>query len=135
MPALWNYRILISHSWSYSDEYETICKWFDSEPNFYWSNHSVCCDNPLQTNYDYELKSRLTDKIRGCTCIVVVSGMYGAYSKWIDYEISEAKRMGKVIIGIRPRGQERIPTVISDNATVMVNWNSYSLIQAIRYNT
>lgn len=135
MPKLWNYRILISHSWKYQNDYETVKKWLNEANYFKWSNHSVCCDNPLDTKRDYELQSELTGQISGCTCIIVISGMYGAYSKWIDYEISEAVRMKKPIIAIRPRGQERIPSIITNNATVLVNWNSTSLIQAIRNHT
>ena len=29
MPALRDYHIMISHSWSYSQHYETICSWLD----------------------------------------------------------------------------------------------------------
>ena len=58
--------------------------------------------------------------------------MYTSYSKWIDYEIDEAIRFGKPIIGLRPWGQERVPSKILNNATVMVGWNRDSLISAIR---
>ena len=58
--------------------------------------------------------------------------MYASYSKWIDYEINEAIRFGKPIIGLRPWGQERVPSKILNNATKMVGWNRDSLISAIR---
>lgn len=58
--------------------------------------------------------------------------MYANYSGWIDYEIDEAVRMGKPIIAVEPWGQERIPYKISSCATVIVGWNSSSVINAIR---
>ena len=58
--------------------------------------------------------------------------MYAAHSDWIQYEINEAVRLGKTIIGVRPWGQERVPTIVSDNADVMVSWNSTSIIKAVR---
>jgi MTH538 TIR-like domain (DUF1863). len=58
--------------------------------------------------------------------------MYATYSEWIDYEIDEAVRMGKVIIGVKPWGQERVPVKIQNNATVMVGWNKASVIKAIK---
>lgn len=58
--------------------------------------------------------------------------MYVAYSEWIDYEIDEAVRMGKYIIGVKPWGQERIPQKIQNNASVMVGWNSSSIVNAIK---
>ena len=62
--------------------------------------------------------------------------MYAAHSNWIEYEISEAERMGKTIIGIKPWGQERVPLVVQ-NASVcpVVGWNRASVVQAVRYYT
>ena len=61
-----------------------------------------------------------------------MAGMYAAHSEWIKYEINESVRMGKVIIGVRPWGAERVPSIVTDNATTMVNWQSSSIIQAVR---
>lgn len=58
--------------------------------------------------------------------------MYAAHSDWINFEIETAINFGKTIIGVRPRGQERIPTIITQNAEIMINWNSKSLIDAIK---
>jgi len=132
MPTLKNYRLLISHSWHYQDQYNTIVSWLNNASNFRWSNHSVSADEPIDANKKTELKTRLTNQISGCNAVIVVAGMYTHYSEWINYEIDEALRMGKPIIGIRPWGSERTPAKISNNATVLVNWNSSSLISAIR---
>lgn len=132
MPALRNYHILISHSWNYSNAYNTVENWLKNSSYFIWSNYSVCCDKPLDTKSDTELRIALTNRISNCSCIVVLSGMYASYSEWIDYEIDEAIRMNKPIIGLKPWGQEKVPAKISNNATVMVGWNSSSLIDAIR---
>lgn len=127
-----NYRLLISHSWKYSTQYQTIVGWLDSTLYFKWSNHSVSADNPLNTKIKKELKEQLTQQMRGCSAIIVVTGMYASYSEWIDYEIDEAIRMNKPIIGIKPWGNERVPKKISDNTTTLVGWNSASLISAVR---
>ncbi|HJA34012.1 MAG TPA: TIR domain-containing protein [Candidatus Mediterraneibacter merdigallinarum] len=132
MPYLKNYHLLISHSWKYSHQYETIVNWLNGSPYFKWANHSVSADNPFNTESDSELQERLTRQIQGCSAIIVVSGMYTSYSKWINYEINEARRMNKPIIGIKPWGNERIPVKIQENSTALVNWNSTSLISAVR---
>lgn len=67
-----------------------------------------------------------------CSCVIILSGMYVAYSEWIDYEIDTAIELGKPIIGVRPRGQEKTPSKVSNNADVMVGWNSNSVVQAVR---
>jgi len=132
MPELKNYRLLISHSWGYSTQYDTIVNWLDSTLYFKWSNHSVSADNPFNTKTKTALKEQLTQQMRGCNAIIVVSGMYASYSEWIDYEIDEDIRMNKPIIGIKPWGNERIPLKIQNKATTLVGWNSASLITAIR---
>ncbi len=58
--------------------------------------------------------------------------MYAAHSDWIDYEIDEALRLGKTIIGVRPWGQERTPVKIQNAADVMVNWQQSSIINTVR---
>ena len=132
MPNLKNYKLLVSHSWHYSDHYNSVTTWLDNTSYFHWSNYSVSADNPLDTDTDYELKQKLTYRIGLCNAVVILSGMYSAYSEWIEYEIKEAVRLGKPIIAVRPWGQERIPSVISENYTVLVGWNSSSVISAIR---
>ena len=57
--------------------------------------------------------------------------MYAAYSDWIDYELTTAVYMNKYIIGVKPWGQERIPTIISNNSDTIVGWNKDSVINAI----
>ena len=132
MPTLKNYRLLISHSWRYNNEYETVVNWLNINSNFTWSNHSISADNPKDARTEKEIKEAITNQINGCSAVVVISGLYAKYSKWIDWEISEAKRLSKPIIGLKPWGQEKIPTNISENAIEMVGWNSSSLIQSIR---
>ena len=41
MPSLRDYHILISHSWDYNSDYNTIKGWLDNANNFKWTNYSV----------------------------------------------------------------------------------------------
>lgn len=132
MPSLRDYHILISHSWDYSSDYETIKSWLNSASYFDWTDYSVPLTNPLDVHSKRELKEKLRKRISLCSCVIILSGMYVSYSEWIDYEIDTAIELGKPIIGIKPRGQERIPSKVSNNADVMVGWNSSSVVDAVR---
>lgn len=132
MPALKNYHIIISHSWDYNEHYEKVVSWLNDANNFEWSNYSVPLTNPIDAKGKKELKEKLRNKITNCSCIIILSGMYVAYSEWIDYEIDTAVEMGKPIIGVEPWGQERVPQKVTSNADVVVGWNSSSVVQAIR---
>ena len=74
----------------------------------------------------------MTRQIAPAQGVIVLGGMYAAYSEWIDYEIDEAVRLDKVIIGVRPWGHERIPTRVSANSDIIVGWNRASVIGAVR---
>ena len=132
MPSLRDYHVLISHSWDYSSDYRTIKGWFDDTTNFKWTDYSVPLTKPLDVNGKRQLKEKLHNRISLCSCVIILSGMYVSYSEWIDYEIDTALELGKTIIGVKPRGQERIPNKVSINADVMVGWNSNSVVQAVR---
>ena len=50
MPKLRDYHILISHSWDYNSDYETIKGWLDNASYFSWTNYSVPLSKPLDVN-------------------------------------------------------------------------------------
>ena len=132
MPELKNYRLLISHSWDYPEQYEKVEQWLDETKWFAWTNESIPLEKALPPMKKAELKERISNRIRLCNAVIILSGMYVDYSDWIEYEMDEAARMGKPIIGLKPWGQQRVPAEVQEKATVMVGWNSQSLIDAIR---
>lgn len=130
MPALRTYEIFICHDWEYSDEYHRICEMLDGTPNFSWRNRSVPEHDPLDTND--ELQKNLRDQIRPADVMLVLAGMYSARSGWMDWEMAFARRIGQSIIGIKPWGNTRIPSVVQRNASEIVGWNTDSIVGAIR---
>lgn len=132
MPELKIRRLFISHAWSYESHYKKLVEWFDDEPNFSWTNYSVPSHDACSEATKKGLKECLTNQMRPAQGIIILSGMYAAHSDWIDYEIDEAVRMSKIIIGVKPWGQERTPKKVQDNADTMVNWNRSSIISAVR---
>lgn len=132
MPDLKIRMLFISHAWQYDDGYKTMVKWFNDEPNFYWKNSSIPKTDALPDKTTAGLKRGITAQISPAQGVVIVAGMYAAHSDWIEYEIKEAQRLGKVIIGVKPWGNERMPQIVQDAASIVVGWNSASVITAIR---
>lgn len=62
----------------------------------------------------------------------IAAGMYVSYSDWIDYEIRTAAAMGKPILAVKPWGNERLPQIVQDSATLTVGWNSDSVVKGIK---
>lgn len=109
MPSLYNYRLFISHAWRYGKDYDRLISFLDSAPYFSYYNYSAPKERPLFPEgtplNNKMIASKITDKISPAQIVLVISGMYGAYSDWMGYEINEAVRLGKPILGIYPWGQ------------------------------
>lgn len=131
MPTLKTRALFISHAWKYNQDYWTVVEWLNNASNFYWRNCSIPSHDGLVDTSIRGLKEGITRQIRPAQGVIIIAGMYTAYSDWIDYEINEAIRMNKTLIGVRPRGQQRVPRKVQDNC-IMINWNSASLINMIR---
>ena len=132
------YNIFISHAWKYTEHYNKIVQWLNEAQNegkFNWKNYSVPEHDPLidpdSSEGKDELKAELKDQIRPASKVIILAGMYAAYSDWIEYELDTAVDTDKYIIGVKPWGQERSPTIISNNSDVLVGWNKDSVINAI----
>ena len=133
MPALKTRMIFISHAWRYSDHYNKIVEWFDGAANFSWKNCSVPSDQGVSDKSSKGLSAAMTRQINPSQIVVILGGMYAAYSEWIEYEISEAKRLNKPIVGVKPWGQERFPSIVREASSCEpVGWNSSSVISAVR---
>jgi len=126
------YRIFISHSWSYSSQYDKVETFLQQEGvSFY--NHSVPKNDPIHTNgTDKQLEEAIDAKIKGCSCVIILAGVYASYSKWINKEIRIAQKYGKPIIAVEYWGAERTSTVVKNAADVIVKWNAKSVADAVR---
>lgn len=133
MPELKNYRLFISHSWTYSDAYEKLTSLLAEHRYFRWSNYSVPKDDPIHNAPNVsQLESAIEQQMKLVNCVLILAGVYSTYSKWIQREIAIAKRLGKPIIAIEPFASERTSAVVKDNADTVVKWNSNSIVDAIR---
>ncbi|MGH7581639.1 MAG: TIR domain-containing protein [Gemmatimonadales bacterium] len=130
MPTLRSYCLFICHDWEYSQEYHRVSRFLEQAPNFRWRNVSVPEHAPLDT--DDMLEKNLRDQIRPADVMLVLAGMYTARSRWMDWEMAFARRIGKSIIGVRPWGNVQLPVVVQRNATEIVGWNTDTIVGAVR---
>lgn len=126
------YRLFISHSWTYSDAYDKVIKLLDNQSLSYY-NHSVPMNAPIHTNgTDKQLYDAIKNKISGTNCVLILAGVYSSYSKWINKEIKISNDYGKPIIAIEPWASERTSKIVKDNAIVIVKWQGASIVKAIK---
>jgi hypothetical protein len=131
MPRLREYRVFISHAWDY-DEYHKIKEFLDVTANFVYRNYSVPYDNPLDIRNEIKLRKSLRQLVKMCQIVLIPAGMEINFRAFIQYELMIAQKFDKPIIGIIPRGAQRIPRLISDSASEIVGWNRKSIVDAIR---
>ncbi|PFA68766.1 molecular chaperone Tir [Bacillus sp. AFS015802] len=130
------YNLFISHSWNYSDNYDSLVSLLDNGSYFKYKNFSVPKNDPIHNaSNDKELYDAIKRKVNSCHVVIILAGVYSSYSKWINKEIIIANKeflVPKPIIAIEPYASERTSKIVKDNADRIVKWNSNSLIRAIR---
>ena len=132
MSTLHRYRLFISHAWRYSERYERMIGFLDAAPRFIYANHSVPENRAFGRMSVAQLQEQLREQIRPVEVVIIIGGMYVAHSDWIQFEIDYAEFLGKPILGIRPRGAQVMPAAVTRAADEVVNWNTDSIVGAIR---
>jgi len=139
MPDLKTYNLFISHAWRYDDDYQRLVRMLRDAPNFNMHNFSVPQHDPVIVPGSNVGRQRLIfeldQQIKPVHCVLVLGGMYAAYSDWIQKEIEIAQSYRKPIIGIYPWGQFNMPRVVQDASVDIVGWNTNSIVSSIRYHS
>lgn len=126
------YSIFISHSWQNSDTLESLRKLLNDRGYFNVEFEEVSKDEPINSTNAYYIKQRLAEKIGNSNIVIGLAGMYASYSDWMEWELDKALDLEVPIIGVIPRGQERISTTVSSRSKIDVRWNTESIVAAIR---
>lgn len=131
-------HVFISHSWAHSGHYETLSGWIFDEN---WSvgqaslnlmDYSVPKSDPIHNAPTVDqLRDAIYRKIERSHVVVIPTGMYATYSRWIRREIDGARIKGKPILGVNPWGQVRTASVVASAAAKTVGWKKESVITAI----
>lgn len=136
MPKLKTYSLFISHAWQYDAHYTRLVNLLNEGDLFAWKNFSVPEHDPVLDPEKKADRKKLTEElaqqIRPTHCVLVIAGMYVHYRDWIQTEIVISQQFGKPVIGVKPWGHERVPQEIQQVSNCVVNWNSASIITAIR---
>ena len=131
-------RIFISHSWQYSNHYETLENWIFGERwtlggvNLNFHNESVPKNDPVHNAPNAQaLEYIINALIMRSDIVVVPTGMYANYSKWIEKELRGASRQNKPILAVNPWGQQRGSNIVQRRASLTVGWNKQSVLNGI----
>lgn len=82
---------------------------------------------------DETIRRLLRIKMAWASTVVVIIGKQTHSREWVNWEIEQAVKKGKKIVGVHERGgtDYEVPPALADHATTIVNWSSDSIIGAI----
>lgn len=127
-----NYKIFISHSWSYSADLTDLRNLLNSRGYFNVEFTEASKDVPINSVNATYIKAKLRAKISSSDIVLGLAGIYASHSEWMPWELDTAKTYNIPIVGIIPRGQERISQEVFTRSVVDVRWNTESIVAAIR---
>lgn len=127
-----DYKIFISHSWAYTEDLEALQKLLNSRGYFNVEFLEASKKTPINSENAPYVKSVLKGKILQSDIVLGLAGIYASHSEWMIWELETAKSNNIPIVGVIPRGQERISTEVSIRSKVDVKWNTESIVEAIR---
>lgn len=134
------YNLFASHSWTASDSFERLSELLHmpSGPlsDFHAEFYSISKDDPIQNIPSKKpLRAAIEEKMKSCSCLLVLGGAYDIYKKWIDMEVDIAKKLRKRIIVIEPWKSKSASAIEKKAAHAIVKWDDESVITAIMQNS
>lgn len=126
------YKIFISHCWNYDDVLQHLKDLLDNRGYFFAEYTHVEKSEPINSANDSVIKANITKKLKDSDIVLAIAGVYASHSDWMPWEMDKAKELGLNVIGVIPRGQERISSQVSNRSVTDVHWNADSIVEAIR---
>lgn len=82
---------------------------------------------------DATIKRLLRMKMRWASTVVVLVGPKTHTRPWVNWEIEQANKLGKRIVGVYLHGgtEADVPKALNDYGDALVNWNTNSISQAV----
>ncbi|WP_214226183.1 TIR domain-containing protein [Pedobacter sp. B4-66] len=127
-----NFKIFISHSWTYHDDLIRLRNLLNTRGYFNVEFLEATADIPINSLHAPYIKRVLKKKIISSHIVLGIAGVYATHSDWMNWELLTAFNNNIPIVGIAPYGQERVSKIVQNYAEEIVRWNTESIVKAIR---
>ena len=124
-------NVFVSH---YHEDEDSIKKFKDLLSDDYCiKNYSVTSDKYNNATSEDYIKNMLRPLINQASTFICLIGPNTHDSKWVNWEVEQALKQGKRIIGVYIWGAKDsdIPPALEDAADAMVGWNHDTILDAI----
>ena len=126
------YSVFISHSWDHVEDLKNLRNLLEKSGYFHVEFEEASPDEPINSKNSAYIKHCLKERISNSDIVLGIAGMYASHSDWMEWELDTALEENVPIVGVIPRGQERISTSVTDRSVENVRWNTESIVDAIR---
>ena len=89
-------------------------------------------DYPINSENASVIKANITKRLKESDVVLAIAGVSASYSEWMQWEMDKALELGLKIVGVIPRGNERISQEVYKRSVEDVRWNTESVVNAIR---
>ena len=126
------YSVYISHSWDHVDDLKNLRSLLRERGYFHVEFNEVSPDERIKSENPAYIRRRLKEKIANSDIVLGIAGVYASHSDWMEWELDTALEENVPIVGVIPRGQERISKSVTDRSVEDVHWNTESIVKVIR---
>lgn len=126
------YKLFISHRWEYDNLLQNLKDLLNERGYFFAEYYQIEKDSPINSENASVIKANITKRLKESDVVLAIAGVSASYSEWMQWEMDKALELGLKIVGVIPRGNERISQEVYKRSVEDVRWNTESVVKAIR---
>jgi hypothetical protein len=127
-----DYKIFISHSWSYTEDLVALQNLLNLRGYFNVQFLEASKKTPINSEHAPYVKTVLKNRIVNSDIVLALAGVYASYSDWMIWELDTALANRIPIVGVIPRGQIRVSAEVTSRSKEDIRWWTESIVAAIR---
>lgn len=132
------YSLFVSYGWLPDDGTQRLYGLLENyrishASDFTYELFSVSKDDPIQQLPSKKaLAMAIEEKMRPCSCLVVLAGVFEDYKRWIDLELDIAKKLKKPVVLVEAAAPKYTSAREKREAKKIVKWDAQALGEAIQ---
>ncbi len=126
------YKLFISHSWEYDNLLQNLKDLLNERGYFSAEYYQFEKNCPCNSEKASVIKANITKRLKETDVVLAIAGVSASYSEWMQWEMDKALELRLKIVGVIPRGNERISQEVYKRSVEDVRWNTESVVNAIK---
>jgi hypothetical protein len=126
------YNLYLSHSWNHEDTFAQLMLLLNTSKEYQYNPHFIQEHDLIYSVNERLLYEAIRHKMKHCDVVILMCGVYPAFSKWLNKEIILSKNeLNKPLLAVETLGSSKTSLIVRQNADLIVDWNKESIVNAI----